>query len=98
MAAGLGIPGPVPGAGYEPSLPPATAHYDPAVAGWETTGDEWITAPTAARLLGLQLNTVYAMIDRGELPPRSRCRRDRSAGGPYAYGAKPSTTSLSGPR
>ena len=31
-------------------------------------GDEWVTVPMAAKLLGLQLHTVYALIDRGELP------------------------------
>ena len=30
--------------------------------------DEWVTVPMAAKLLGLQLHTVYALIDRGELP------------------------------
>ena len=29
--------------------------------------DGWITVPAAAKLLGLQLHTVYALIDRGEL-------------------------------
>lgn len=28
---------------------------------------DWINAPEAAELLGLQLHTVYALIDRGEL-------------------------------
>lgn len=31
-------------------------------------GDEWLTVPMAAKLLGLELHTVYALIDRGELP------------------------------
>jgi excisionase family DNA binding protein len=30
-------------------------------------GDDWITVPTAARLLGLQLHTVYRLIEKGEL-------------------------------
>jgi excisionase family DNA binding protein len=29
--------------------------------------DDWITAPTAARLLGLQLHTVYRLIENGDL-------------------------------
>lgn len=33
----------------------------------ESNGDDWITAPTAARLLGVQLHTVYRLIDSGEL-------------------------------
>lgn len=28
---------------------------------------DWITAPVAARLLGLQLRTLYALVDSGEL-------------------------------
>ena len=30
-------------------------------------GNEWVMAPEAARLLGVQLHTIYHMIDRGEL-------------------------------
>ena len=33
----------------------------------EAAGDDWIMAPEAARLLGVQLRTVHHMIDRGEL-------------------------------
>lgn len=33
----------------------------------ESNGDDWITVPTAARLLGLQLHTVYRLIDAGDL-------------------------------
>jgi excisionase family DNA binding protein len=33
----------------------------------EAAGDDWIMAPEAARLLGVQLHTVHHMIDRGEL-------------------------------
>ena len=44
-------------------------------------GEEWLTLPMAAKLLGLQLHTVYALIDRGELsaevtfPPGPKRRR-----------------------
>ena len=31
-------------------------------------GEDWITTPVAARLLGVQLNTVRALIAKGELP------------------------------
>ena len=48
----------------------------------ERTGEEWISVPVAARLLGLQLHTVHALIDRGELraeftlpSPRPKSRR-----------------------
>ena len=33
----------------------------------EAAGDDWIMAPEAARLLGVQLHTVHHMIERGEL-------------------------------
>ena len=33
----------------------------------EGAGDDWIMAPEAARLLGVQLHTVHHMIGRGEL-------------------------------
>lgn len=33
----------------------------------EAAGDDWIMAPEAARLLGVQLRTVHHMIGRGEL-------------------------------
>lgn len=33
----------------------------------EAADDDWITAPAAARLLGLTLKSVYNIIDRGEL-------------------------------
>jgi excisionase family DNA binding protein len=29
-------------------------------------GDDWITVPTAAQFLGLQLHTVYRLIENGE--------------------------------
>lgn len=41
----------------------------------------WVTVPVAAKLLGLQLRTVYVLIDRGELqakvtfPPGPKRRR-----------------------
>lgn len=38
-----------------------------SVDGKDTTADDWITAPTAAKLLGLRVNTVYKMIDSGTL-------------------------------
>ncbi len=54
--------------------------YDPSsVIGG--AGDDWLGVPAAAKLLGLQVHTVLALIDRGELPaevtritlrPRSR--------------------------
>ena len=44
--------------------------------------DDWIGVPAAARMLGLQLRTVHALIDRGDLAadvilpsPRSRSSR-----------------------
>jgi excisionase family DNA binding protein len=61
------------------TTPGVTAEtYDPGVP--EPTGDTWITVPVAARLLGLELHTVYDAIDRGELqaevtmpdPPKRR--------------------------
>ena len=50
----------------------------------ETTGEESLSGPQAAELLGLQLNTLQALIDRGELaadilPPGKRSRRGRRA-------------------
>ncbi len=47
--------------------------YDSPVA---VGGDERITVPRAARLLGLQLHTVYRLIEKGEL------------GGVDTYGAR----------
>ena len=38
----------------------------------ELNGDDWITVPTAARLLGLQLHTVYRLIHSGELQGEQR--------------------------
>ncbi len=38
----------------------------------EPTGDDWITVPTAAKVLGLQTHTVYALIDQGEIPAEVR--------------------------
>jgi excisionase family DNA binding protein len=38
-----------------------------AEAGLREGGDDWIMAPEAARVLGVQLHTVHHMIDRGEL-------------------------------
>ena len=38
-----------------------------SVDGKDTTAGDWITAPTAAKLLGLRVNTVYKMIDSGTL-------------------------------
>ena len=32
-----------------------------------TSGGEWLSGPQAAKLLGLQLHTLHALIDRGEL-------------------------------
>ncbi len=40
----------------------------------EAAGDDWITAPAAARLLGLTLNSVYNMIDRGALEAEQGAR------------------------
>lgn len=45
--------------------------------------DQWITAPQAARRLGLALHTVYDLIDKGELEaevviPTDRPRRRRT--------------------
>ena len=45
---------------------PVPGAYDVAAMP-ESNGDDWITAPTAARLLGLQLHTVYRLIDSGDL-------------------------------
>lgn len=33
----------------------------------EEAAEDWITVPTAARLLGLRPNSVYRLIERGEL-------------------------------
>lgn len=33
----------------------------------ESAGEEWLSVPQAAKLLGLQLNTLHALIDRGDL-------------------------------
>jgi len=30
-------------------------------------GDDWITVPTASRSLGLQLHTIYRLVENGEL-------------------------------
>ena len=35
---------------------------------WGTTGDDWMGAPAAARYLGINLTTLYAIIDSGQLP------------------------------
>ena len=40
----------------------------------EPTSDDWITAPAAAKLLGLQLNTIYRLIDTGELAAEQGAR------------------------
>lgn len=40
----------------------------------EAAGDDWITAPGAARLLGLTLNSVYNMIDQGALKAEQGAR------------------------
>ena len=37
------------------------------VAGRKVTGEDWITVPTAAKLLGLRPETVRQMIENGEL-------------------------------
>lgn len=37
--------------------------YDRPVA---LDGDDWITVPTAARMLGLRFHTVYRLIENGE--------------------------------
>lgn len=46
-------------------------------------GDDWITVPAVAKLLGIRPHTVYALIDRGELGaevtvPTDRPKRRRS--------------------
>ena len=47
----------------------------------KTAGDEWMTAPAVAKLLGVRQNTVYALVDAGELvaeitiPPGPKRRR-----------------------
>lgn len=48
-----------------------------ADAGLREAGDDWIMAPEAARLLGVQLHTVHHMIDRGELAAEVSYRTDR---------------------
>ena len=46
-----------------------------------TSGDEWMTAPAVAKWLGLQLHTIYALVDAGDLsaeitvPPGPKRRR-----------------------
>jgi len=45
--------------------------------GLREAGDDWIMAPEAARLLGLQLHTVHHMIDRGELAAEVSYPTDR---------------------
>ena len=48
--------------------PEALSWRGPGDAGpLEAAGDDWIMAPEAARLLGVQLHTVHHMIERGEL-------------------------------
>lgn len=45
------------------------------------SSDEWMTVPAVAKRLGLQLHTVYALVDSGELageitvPPGPKRRR-----------------------
>ena len=46
-------------------------------------GDEWLSGPQAAKLLGIQLHTLHALINRGEpaveiAPPRKRNTGRRS--------------------
>lgn len=48
-----------------PEMLTARGSSDADVRG--AAGNEWIMAPEAARLLGVQLHTIYHMIDRGEL-------------------------------
>lgn len=45
-----------------------TALYAPPVGGWETTGDAWMGTKAAAEYMGINLRTLYAIIDEGELP------------------------------
>lgn len=33
-----------------------------------STGEDWLGAPDLARLLGIDLRTVYRILDRGEIP------------------------------
>ena len=57
------------------------AHLTPTISAVASGDDDWITVPAAAKLLGLQLHTVYALIDRSELaaevtsPPGPKRRR-----------------------
>lgn len=50
---------------HSPANPEVHALRSSAEAG--AARDDWIMAPEAARLLGVQLRTVHHMIDRGEL-------------------------------
>ena len=38
------------------------------MGGWETTGQDWMGAPTAARYMGIGLRTLYSILDTGDLP------------------------------
>ena len=58
--------------------------------------DDWITVPEAARLLGLEPHTVYALIDRGELAGEVTLPPAQSAAGQCGSGARPLRTSSSG--
>lgn len=50
-----------------PPTPTGDHGSPPTIAAVPKPGDYWITAPAAARLLGLQLHTVYRLIDDGKL-------------------------------
>ncbi len=51
----------------EAFLDPAGVSVGP-MSRWKTTGEDWMGAPAAAKRLGVQLVTLYGIINRGELP------------------------------
>jgi excisionase family DNA binding protein len=83
MASSSGTPVVVPPCGTTGRRRERDQHYDAAVS---LAGDDWMSVPQTAKLLGLQLHTVRMLIDRGELPaefvlpypgPKSRRRAIR---------------------
>ena len=57
-----------------PGVPREGTDLERTVAVTKSTGDGWITAPQVAKLLGLQLNTIYRLIDTGELEAEQGAR------------------------
>ena len=60
--------------------------------------DDWITVPAAAQRLGLQVHTVYALIDKGELAGEvTMPSGPKRPGGQSASDARRSRTTSIGP-